>query len=117
MIIDDHEISKAACRAMLRTEGAEVVADLGASDQAIAAAAMLRPDVAVIDVTPAANNGFEPAGRLQALPHPPAIIFTSSVDRTTFGVRLNSHRFIAKSDICTATIAQLATNHKPAELI
>ena len=112
MIIDDHEISRAACRALLRTEGAEVVADLGASDQAIAAAAMLRPDVAVIDVTPLDNTGFDLAERLRALPYPPAVILTSSTDRTTFGTRLKNHSFIAKSDLCAATIAQLAANHK-----
>ena len=111
MIIDDHEISRAACRALLRTEGAEVVADLGASDQAIAAAAMLRPDVAVIDVTPLDNTGFDLAERLRALPDPPAVILTSSTDRTTFGTRLKNHSFIAKSDLCAATIAQLAANH------
>jgi DNA-binding NarL/FixJ family response regulator len=112
MLIDDHEISRAACRALLRTEGAEVVADLGASDQAIAAAAMLRPDVAVIDVTPLGNTGFDLAGQLRALPRPPAVILTSSTDRTAFGARLKNHPFIAKSDLCAATIAQLAASHK-----
>ena len=32
MIIDDHEISRAACRALLRAEGIDVTADLRASD-------------------------------------------------------------------------------------
>ena len=59
-------------------------------------------------MTPAANTGFSIADGLLALPAPPAIILTSSTDRTRFGSRLNGHRFIAKADICAAAIARLA---------
>ena len=63
MIIDDHEITRAACRALLRTEGADVIADMPAGDQALAAAAALRPDVVVVDVSPAAaSSAWSPAG-------------------------------------------------------
>jgi DNA-binding NarL/FixJ family response regulator len=108
MIIDDHEISRAACRALLRAEGTDVIADLRASDQALTAARTLRPDVAIIDVTPAADTGFAVADGLRALPAPPIVILTSSTDRTQFGARLNGLRFIAKADICAAAIARLA---------
>ena len=108
VIIDDHEISRAACRALLRTEGLDVVADLAAGDQPLTAARALRPDVAIIDVTPAASTGFSIADGLLTLPAPPTIILTSSTDRTRFGTRLNDHRFIAKGDICAAAIARLA---------
>lgn len=108
VIIDDHEISRATCRALLRTEGLDVVADLAAGDQPLTAARALRPDVAIIDVTPAASTGFSIADELLALPAPPTIILTSSTDRTHFGTRLNGHRFIAKADICAAAIGRLA---------
>lgn len=107
VIIDDHEISRAACRALLRTEGLDVVADLAAGDQPLTAARALRPDVAIIDVTSAASTGFSIADGLLALPAPPLIILTSSTDRTCFGARLDGHRFIAKADICAAAIARL----------
>lgn len=109
IIIDDHEITRAACTALLRAEGLDVIADLGASGQALTAARMLRPDVAIIDVTPAADTGFGLAGRLRALPIPPVVILTSSTDRARFGARLNGLSFIAKADICAAAIARLAT--------
>ena len=108
MIIDDHEISRAAFRALLRAEGADVVADLGASAHALAAASSLRPEVVLVDVTPAANTGFSIADGLLALPAPPTVILTSSTDCSRFGARLNGHRFIAKADICAAAIARLA---------
>ena len=98
----------AACRALLRAEGIDVTADFRASDQAITAARTLRPDVAIVDVTPATDIGFGVADGLSALPAPPIIILTSSTDRTQFGARLNGRRFIAKADICATAIARLA---------
>lgn len=108
MIVDDHEISRAACRALLRAEGADVIADLRASDDALGAARALRPEVVLIDVTPAADTALGIARVLRGLPAPPIVILTSSTDRTQFGARLNGHRFIPKSDICAAAIARLS---------
>jgi CheY-like chemotaxis protein len=108
IIIDDHEISRAACTALLRAEGIDVT-DVRASDQALTVARALRADVAIIDVTPAADTGFDIARRLRALPAPPIVILTSSTDRTQFGTQLNCHRFIDKADICAAAIIRLAT--------
>ena len=109
IIIDDQEIFRAACRALLRAEGIDVIADLRASDQALTAARTLLPDVAIVDVTPTAEAGFGIADRLRALPAPPAIILTSSTERTQLGARLNGLRFIAKADLCAAAIARLTT--------
>ena len=108
MIIDDHEISRAAFCALLRSEGADVVADLGAGHDAVAMARALRPEAVIVDVTPAAGTGFGIARRLRALPAPPIVILTSSTDRTWFGALLDGHVFIAKADICSAAIARFA---------
>jgi DNA-binding NarL/FixJ family response regulator len=104
MIIDDHEISRAACRALLRTEGIAVVADLAAGDEAIAAAAALRPDVAIVDVSPADGAGFGVARRLRALPDPPAVVLTSSAEAARFGARLDGCGFVAKAGLCARAI-------------
>ena len=109
MIIDNHEISRAAFCALLRSEGVDVLADLSAGRDALAMAMALRPEVIIVDVTPAADTGFGIARRLRALlPAPPIVILTSSTDRTRFGARLDGHAFIAKADICSAAIARLA---------
>ena len=107
IIIDDHDISRAACTALLRAEGIDVKADLRATDQALTATRAFRPDVAIIDVTPGADAGFGVAHRLRALPAPPIVILTSSSDRTLFGAQLNGYLFIAKADICARAIARL----------
>jgi len=109
LIIDDHEISRAAICALLRSEGADVVADLSVGHDALAMAQALRPEMVIVDVRPAADTGFGIARRLRALqPAPPIVILTSSTDRTQFGAQLDGHMFIAKADISSATIAQLA---------
>jgi two-component system, NarL family, response regulator DesR len=109
MIIDDHEISRAAICSLLRSEGADVVADLSSDRDALAMARARRPEVVVIDVAPAADTGFGIARRLRALrPAPPSVLLTSSTDRARFGAQLDGHMFIAKADISSAAIAQLA---------
>lgn len=106
LIVDDHEISRAALRALLRTEGTDV-ADVSADDAAIAAAVAFHPDVAVVDVTPAGASGFLIARRLQALPRAPAVVLTSSAHPNRFGSTLSNYRFVAKADLCAHAIAEL----------
>ena len=114
MIIDDHEISRAAFCALLRSEGADVVGDLNVDHNALAMARALHPEVVIVDVTPAADTGFGLARRLRALrPAPPIVILTSSTDRTRCGAQLDGHVFIAKADICAAAIARLARSPEP----
>jgi DNA-binding NarL/FixJ family response regulator len=109
MIIDDHEISRAAFCALLRAEGVDVVADLNALHGVLAMARTLHPEVVIVDVAPAADTGFAIARQLLALlPAPPIVILTSSTERTRFGAQLDGHVFIAKADICSAAIARLA---------
>ena len=47
LIVDDHEVSRAALRALLRTEGIDV-ADVRTGDAAVTAAIAFRPDVVVV---------------------------------------------------------------------
>jgi DNA-binding NarL/FixJ family response regulator len=107
LIVDDHEVSRAAHRALLRTEGLDVVADTAVGEQAIEAARAFRPGVAIVDVAPMASAGFGIADELLALPAPPVVILTSSTGRAEFGTRLNGYWFIGKADICAAAIARL----------
>jgi CheY-like chemotaxis protein len=108
LIIDGHDISRAAFRALLRTEGMNVVAHLGADGDMLAAASAQRPDVAVVDVAPRADAGFDIARKLRALPSAPAVILTSSADRALFGPELNGYPFLAKADINAGALRHLA---------
>jgi len=103
LLVDDHDITRAAVSALLRTQGAKV-ADLGTGDAALAVAIAFRPTVAIVDVTPAEARGFVIADRLQALPDGPAVVLTSSADRRRFASRLDNYRFVAKADLCVQNI-------------
>ena len=103
LLVDDHEISRAAITALLRTEGADV-AGTGSGEAAIAVAIAFRPAVAIVDVTPADATGFRIADQLQALPDGPAVVLTSSAGKRRFATQLDSYRFIAKADLCVQTI-------------
>ena len=113
MIIDDHEISRAACQALLPTEGIDVVADMTTGDQAITVVAALRPDVVVVDVSPSAGAGFGIARRLRALPDPPDVVLTSSAEPAEFGGRLEGHHFVAKAGLCATAIRDAAPPGRP----
>ena len=103
LLVDDHEISRAAVSALLRTQGADV-ADIGTGEAALAVAIAFRPAVAIVDVTAADASGFALADRLRAMPDGPAVVLTSSAGRRRFASQLDSYRFVAKADLCVQTI-------------
>jgi CheY-like chemotaxis protein len=106
LIVDDHEVSRAVLRALLRTEGVEV-ADVRTGDAAIAAAIAFRPGTAIVDVRPGDAAGFVIASRLRSLPDGPAVVLTSSASRSHFGPELGNYRFVAKADVCAGTVGNL----------
>ena len=108
LIVDDHEISRAALRALPRTEGIDV-AGVQTGDPAITAAIAFRPDVVIVDVTPADPAGFLIARQLQVLPDAPVIVLTSSSNRCRFGSQLGRHLFVAKADLCVRSIENALT--------
>ena len=103
LLVDDHEISRAAISALLRTEGAEV-ADIGTGDAALAVALAFRPAVAIVVVTPADLTGFVIAARRRALPDGPAVVLTSSAGRCSFTAQLDNYRVVATADLCVQTL-------------
>jgi len=104
LLIDDHDVSRAACRALLRTEGIDIIADLPVSDDAITAATELRPDAAIVDVTPEDERALTLARRLLAIQRPPTVLLTSSTSRSVLGTMLEGFPFIAKADLCSSEI-------------
>jgi DNA-binding NarL/FixJ family response regulator len=100
VIIDDHEIFRAACRALLQTEGLDIVADLPVDEQAIAVTEAMSPDLVIVDVTPGQPLPVVIAERLRTLPHAPTIVLTSSSTGLICREQLAGVRFVPKADIC-----------------
>jgi CheY-like chemotaxis protein len=104
LIVDQHEVSRAALTALLRTEGVQVVASVASGHEAIAAIAARSPDIAVVDVTPGDWRSLHTVHRLQALSHGPTVVLTSSTNCSKLCLPSEGLRFLAKADICADSV-------------
>lgn len=109
LIVDSHEVSRAAIRALLQTEGLEVVADVAHRDPAVAAGRQASPDVALIDIGEGSGAALATARALERLPAMPTIVLTSS-RRIAEGI--DGYLFIPKRDICARQLL-LAIEPRP----
>jgi DNA-binding NarL/FixJ family response regulator len=103
LIVDSHEVSRAAVRALLQTEGVEVLADVSSAADALALE-NASPDVAIIDVSQDVSEALACAGALSHLSSLPTVVLTAS---TPPGGDLDGHIFIAKSDLSAQTLRAL----------
>jgi DNA-binding NarL/FixJ family response regulator len=94
LIVDDHPGFRTQARRMLESEGYRVVGEAGDVASAVEAARALEPELALVDVYLPDGDGFELASRLAALNGAPAVVLTSSHDRSEFG------RCLAESGVC-----------------
>jgi DNA-binding NarL/FixJ family response regulator len=99
ILVDSHEVSRAACRALLRCEGVEVVADLSLEGAVLALADALCPDAVVVDVSPGDDAAPALARRLRELRSQPAVVLTSSTEPPVFGSTLDGFAFIDKAEL------------------
>jgi DNA-binding NarL/FixJ family response regulator len=66
VIADDHALFRAGLRALLREmPGAQVIAEAGNGDDAVALARQHRPDVIVMDISMKGLNGLDAAARIK----------------------------------------------------
>ena len=96
LIVDQHEVSRAALTALLRTEGVQVLASVASGYEAIAAITARSPDIAIVDVTPGDWRSLDTVHRLQALPHGPTVVLTSSTNRSKLWLPSEGLRFVAQ---------------------
>jgi DNA-binding NarL/FixJ family response regulator len=112
LIVDDHAGYRAGARALLESDGFEVVGEAADGASAIEATHRLRPDVVLLDVQLPGPDGFAVAERLAAAPDPPAVVLISSRGADAFRRRLASspaRGFIAKADLSGECLAALLT--------
>jgi DNA-binding NarL/FixJ family response regulator len=110
LIVDDHPSFRATARALLQSEGFEVVGEAEDGASAIAEAKRLRPEVVLLDVQLPDIDGFEVAARLTANGSSPAVVLTSSRDGSDFGCLIHqsgARGFVPKAELSGAAIAAL----------
>ena len=110
LIVDDHKDFRAAARALIELDGFEVVGEAAEVAEALAAAAVLRPDIVLLDIQLPDGDGFSAAEQLALLPDPPIVVLISSRDASNYGPRLahaSARGFLSKSALSGEALAAL----------
>jgi two-component system response regulator AlgR len=79
LVVDDEALARARLRQLVDgIDGCTVCAEAVNGDEALLCAEQHQPDVLLLDIRMPGMDGLEAARHLQALEHPPAIIFTTA---------------------------------------
>jgi DNA-binding NarL/FixJ family response regulator len=120
LLADDHDIVRRGVRALLEAQpGWRVVAEARTGPEAVALAAQLRPDVAILAVALPEFNGLVATRRIRrALPGTEVLVFTMHRSERLVREALlaGARGYLLKSDTAeqlVATVAALA-EHRPA---
>ena len=110
LIVDDHPSFRDSARRMLEADGYEVVGEAADGISATDAARQLQPDVVLLDIRLPDTDGFKVAERLAANGAAPAIVLTSSGERSDFAYEIvasSAEGFIAKSELSAEAVTLL----------
>jgi CheY-like chemotaxis protein len=115
LIVDDDPAFRGLAARMVTASGLIVAGEAGDAQEAIAAAAELRPDAFLVDFRLPDRDGIELARALDALPWAPRVVLTSS-DPEVAGLcrgraRGGSVPFVAKEDLPSVRLDQLLGGH------
>lgn len=110
LVVDDHAAFRAAARAMLETDGFEVVGEAETGADAVLAVGRLQPALVLLDVLLPDIDGFEVAETLAAQAEPPDVVLVSSREAITYGARIAGapiRGFLPKADLSGAALRRL----------
>ena len=110
LIVDDHPGFRARARALLESEGFEVVGEAGSGADGVRTARELAPDVVLLDVQLPDTDGFAVASAVTNDDGGVQVVLTSSRDGSDFGALVGSCGacgFIAKAELSGARVAAL----------
>ncbi len=110
LVVDDHPGFRACARRLLEGQGYRVVAEAADAAAALARARELRPQLALVDVYLPDTDGFELASRMASLEYAPAVVLTSSHDRSELDPLVpgsDARGFVPKEELCTEAIEAL----------
>ena len=111
LIVDDHAGYRAAARAVLESEGFEVVGEAPNGLEALEAVARLRPAIVLLDIGLPDIDGIEVSQRLTAGQGAPAVVLISSRDGRGCEQVFQScgaRGFIPKAELSGDAIAAMA---------
>lgn len=107
LIVDDHAGFRSLARRLFSSGGFDVIGEAADGHSAVTAARRLRPDVVLLDIQLPDIDGFEVLTRLRDRSAGPAVVLTSTRDRTDYGERVDrsgAHGFIPKAELSGAAL-------------
>ncbi len=107
LIVDDHPAFRATARMMLEAGGYVVIGEAQDAASALAQAALLQPEVVLLDIGLPDGDGFEVARRLCDWSPAPDVVLVSSRDRADYGTLVDgsgARGFIAKGELSGASL-------------
>jgi DNA-binding NarL/FixJ family response regulator len=110
LIVDDHDGFRDSARALLESEGFEVIGTCADGASALAAVERLRPEVVLLDVQLPDLDGFAVAERLATVIHPPSVVLVSSREAAAYRPRLEAAAacgFLPKGELTGAALRAL----------
>jgi DNA-binding NarL/FixJ family response regulator len=110
LIVDDHPNFRACARALLESEGFEVIGEAEDGAGGLRSAEELHPDVVLLDVGLPDFDGFEVASRLTRNGAGPAVVLTSireDYDLENLVRDSGARGFIPKDELSGAAITAL----------
>jgi len=102
VIVDDHDGFRSSAKAVLETEGFEVVGEAGDGESALATIGRLHPHIVLLDIQLPGIDGFEVADRLAGGADSPAVVLISTRGVSSYRRRLARspvRGFISKSEL------------------
>ncbi|MGH3133182.1 MAG: response regulator, partial [Gaiellaceae bacterium] len=109
-IVDDHPSFRASARAILESDGFEVVGESPDGTSALEAVRELEPDVILLDVQLPDANGFDLCAFMCEMGPHPSIVLVSSRDAVDYSGLIDSSPalgFISKADLSGEAVRAL----------
>jgi DNA-binding NarL/FixJ family response regulator len=111
LIIDDHPSFRASARALLESDGFEIVGEAADGASALAAIDELRPEVILLDIQLPDMTGFDVCAALESRNgSAPAVILVSSRDVSDYGELVGMScacGFVPKAELSGEAVAAL----------
>jgi DNA-binding NarL/FixJ family response regulator len=111
LIVDDHESFRRVAAAVVdATAGFMVAGSVATGEESLAAAAMIEPDLVLMDVNLPGMDGLEATRRLRSSSRPPIVILLSTYDENDSGARAwecGAAAYVVKSAFGTDRLAAL----------